>query len=213
MSRITAAWFREHLRRYFCGLQETGRHSYRRLRFLREMFERNVPKSLPLSVRTILVVCTRNLCRSPLAEVYLREKVRKEGRLLTIVSAGIDTFPGMPAHKLAREVAGQHGISLESHAARPIHQKLIQQADLVLVMEMTQKERIMKLYPQDRQKVFVLGRFCKKGSLDIIDPHRGGRQDFQLCFDRIKESCDQLLENLVRDDQSGKAAANLDRKE
>ncbi|BFU93641.1 MAG: phosphotyrosine protein phosphatase [Nitrospira sp.] len=134
--------------------------------------------------------------------------------MLTIVSAGVDTFPGMSAHKLAREVAGQHGISLESHAARPIHQKLIQQADLVLVMEMAQKERIVKLYPQDRHKVFVLGRFCRKGSLDIADPHRGGRQDFQLCFDRIKESCDHLLEKLGRHERSGKAvAANVDGKE
>ena len=154
------------------------------------------PRTLPQPVRSILFVCTGNLCRSPLAEVYFREKAGKEGHLITVDSAGTDSIPGKPAHTLAKEIADQQGISLESHAAKPLYQELIQQSDLVLVMEVAQKDRVMKLYPQDRHKVFLLGQFCSRGSLEIDDPYLGTREDFQSCFERIRESCDCVMQQL-----------------
>jgi protein-tyrosine phosphatase len=102
----------------------------------------------------------------------------------------------MPTHRLAKETANQLGISLEKHAAMALYQKLIQQSDLVLVMEAAQRDRVMKVYPQDRHKVFLLGRFCVRGSLDIDDPYHGTKEDFQTCFERIQESCDRVMRQL-----------------
>ena len=197
MSETGAAWLKGSVGKYAHGLQEVARYIYRRVGFFRMACERIMaPRVLPQPVRSILFVCTGNLCRSPLAEVYFREKARKEGHLITVDSAGVEPIPGNPAHTLAKEIANQQGISLESHAAKPLYQKLIEQSDLVLVMEVAQKDRVMKLYPQHRHKVFLLGQFCSSGSLDIDDPHQCTKEDFQACFDRIRESCDRVMQQL-----------------
>lgn len=199
MSATGVAWFKRGIQSYFYGLREVGRHTYRQLRILRVFSERMiVPRALPHPVRNVLFVCARNLCRSPLAEAYFRDKAKKESVLISASSAGIETLPGRPAHNLAREVAGQFGVSLESHAARQLYQKLLEQSDLILVMEVSQKDRLARLYPRERHKIFVLGRFCGSGPLDIADPHRGTRDDFRICFERIKNSCDRLIEKLTK---------------
>lgn len=198
MSATAVAWFKRGIQSYFHGLREAGRHTYRQLRILRVFSERMiVPRALPHPVRSVLFVCARNLCRSPLAEAYFRDKAKKESFLISVSSAGIETLPGRPAHNLAREVAGQFGVSLESHAAKQLYQKLLEQSDLILVMEVSQKDRLARLYPRERQKIFVLGRFCGSGPLDIADPHRGTRDDFRICFERIINSCDRLIEKLT----------------
>lgn len=197
MSETGAVWLKGSVENYFYGLREVARHIDRHVQFFRIAYKRMMaPRVLPQPVRSILFVCTANIIRSPLAEVYCREKARKEGHLITVDSAGLEPIPGKPAHILAKEVASQQGISLESHAAKPLYQKLIKQSDLVLVMEIAQKDRVMKLYPQDRHKVFVLGQFCSRGPLDIDDPHQGAKEDFQACFDRIRESCDRIMQQL-----------------
>jgi len=198
MSATGVAWFKRGIQSYFHGLREVGRHTYRQLKILRVFSERMMtPRALPSPVRNVLFVCARNLCRSPLAEVYFRDKAKKESVLISVSSAGIETLPGRPAHNLAKEVAGHFGISLENHAAKQLHQKLLDQSDMILVMEVSQKERLARLYPRERHKIFVLGRFCGRGPLDIADPHRGSRDDFRICFERIKDSCDRLIEKLT----------------
>lgn len=182
---------------YVHGLREVATHIHRRARFFRMVYERVMtPRVLPNPVRSVLFVCAGNVCRSPLAEVYFREKARKEGQSITVDSAGVEALLGKPAHRLAKEIARQHGISLEGHATKPLYQELIQQSDLILVMEVAQRDRVRKLYPQDRHKVFVLGQFCSRGSFGISDPHLGTREDFQTCFERIRESCDRVMHQL-----------------
>lgn len=179
---------------YWRALREVGIYLYPRVKFVRLAYERMKGVGpLPQSVRSVLFVCKGNICRSPLAEFYFRDHARKRGLDLTVKSAGLDTHLGKPAHTLARAIAHEHGFSLKPHATTPLFRDLIQQADLVLVMEVAQKDHVLKLYPQNRNKVFVLGQFCKRGSLDIDDPYCGTEHDFKVCFDRIRESCDQLI--------------------
>jgi protein-tyrosine phosphatase len=209
MNETRVAWIRNSVEKYVPYLLGTARYINRHVKSLRNACERiRRPRVLPQPVRNILFICTGNLIRSPLAEAYLREKVRKEGHLITIDSAGLESIPGNSAHRLAKEIANQHGISLESHAVKPLHQKLIRESDLVLVMEIAQRDRVMKLYPQDRHKVFLLGQFCKSGSLNIADPYQGTYEDFQNCFDRIRESCDRIIQQLGRQEASLMAMAN-----
>ncbi len=182
---------------YFRALHELAAHIYRRVWFVRMAYEQIMaPRTLPQPIRRVLFVCKANICRSPLAEGYFMDKARKEGLTITAKSAGIETQPGRPAHMLAKEIARKHGFSLDSHVAIPLFNDLIKQSDLVLVMEIAQKDRLMKLYPKDRHKVFVLGQFCNRGSLDIDDPYQGTREDFLACFERIRESCDRVMQQL-----------------
>ena len=116
---------------------------------------------------------------------------------MTVRSAGLETTPWKPAHSKAKAVALQHQLSLDEHAITQVHKELLDQSDLVLVMEVAQKDRVLKLYPQHRHKVFLLGQFCDRGSLNIDDPYQGTKEDFQACFDRIRESCDCVMQQLA----------------
>lgn len=183
--------------KYISGLREAGRYICMHGRFLRFIYERVMAEKLfPQPVRSVLFVCKANICRSPLAEVYFLDKAMNEGYSIKVSSAGVDAKPGRSLHALASEIARQHGIPLEGHAAKQLSGELMQRADIVLVMELAQKYRVVKLYPLDRHKVFVLGQFCRRGPIDIDDPHLGTREDFQFCFERIKDACDRVIQQL-----------------
>ena len=80
---------------------------------------------------TILVVCTGNICRSPLGERYLRKLLPDR----QIDSAGTQALVGHNADQSAMKVAAEHGISLEGHIGRQFTSSLSRQYDLILVME------------------------------------------------------------------------------
>src|SRR5690349_18052453 len=93
---------------YWRGLRDVGAHVYSRIKFLRLAYERlKSPRPLPQPIRSVLFVCKGNVCRSPLAAAYFAERIRKNGRMVTVNSAGIETHLGKPAHALAKEIAHQ----------------------------------------------------------------------------------------------------------
>ncbi len=198
MSEAGSAGLRGSVEAYFHALREAAAHVIPRLKFLRLAYERvTATRELPSPVRSVLFLCKGNICRSPLAEVYFASQIRRRNQSMLVRSAGIETTPGKPAHTFAKEIALQHGISLASHSTTPLYYDLIHGSDLVVVMEVAQKDRVVKLYPQAKPKVFVLGQFCRTGSWDIDDPYSGTQDDFRVCFERIRDSCDRLLDHIL----------------
>ena len=92
---------------------------------------------------------------------------------------------------------------MEAHSAMLLNPNAIEESDLILVMEARQRNRLMKLYPKQRHKIFLLGQFCRRGTLDIQDPFGGTEEDFKSCFERIRESCDHIMQKLAPELVSG----------
>ena len=151
----------------------------------------------PKPARAILVVCKGNICRSPLAEAYLKDRVKKNGVSIDVYSAGLETSFGKPAHPLAQVVGTQGGLVLNQHATQPLHKEQVERADMILVMEWRQRNRIIKLYPQARHKVFLLRQFYDQSVREVADPYSGTLEDFQVCFSMIKQSCDVLIAEML----------------
>lgn len=169
----------------------------RQMRVVRYSYERWAAIRLPDSVQSVLFVCKGNICRSPLAAAYFQSLVEKEGRQLTVRSAGLETIPGRPAHAKAQAVAAQHRLSLDAHATTHVHKELIDQSDLIVVMEIPQKDRIQRLYPRSKGKVVLLGQFDSVGSFEIADPYSGTIDDFHSCFQQVSRCCDVLVARLA----------------
>ena len=185
-----------HCRAFLYGMREACAYLYRRAN-VRHAYERWAVVRLPDSVQSVLFVCKGNICRSPLAEAYFRSLVEKEGRHITVRSAGLETTPGRPADAKAKAVALEHRLSLEEHATTQVHRELLDQMDLIIVMEIGQKDRIQRLYPRSKGKVVLLGRFDFVGSLEIADPYSGTREDFLSCFQQVSRCCDVLAAGLA----------------
>jgi protein-tyrosine phosphatase len=108
-------------------------------------------------VATILVVCTGNICRSPMAERFLRhalEDRRIEG--VTVESAGISGLDGHPAMPESVAALGERGIDLSEHLARRVDRRMIESADLILAMTSEHREAVEDLVPRAADRTFTL---------------------------------------------------------
>ena len=102
---------------------------------------------------SILVVCTGNICRSPIGERYLRKVLPNK----KIDSAGTGALIDHPADESAIKIAGKYGISLEGHRGRQFTSSMGRQYDLILVMEKSHIEQIGRMAPEARVKQCFLG--------------------------------------------------------
>ncbi len=100
----------------------------------------------------ILVVCTGNICRSPMAEGLLRHRLAGRAlRDIQIRSAGTHALDGRPAEPHAVAALREWGVHIEGHTARSLDREMVARADLILVMEQGQADLIARVLPPARQ--------------------------------------------------------------
>lgn len=129
-------------------------------------------------IRSLLVVCTGNICRSPLGEVWFRRELPG----IAVSSAGLGALVGAPADPHAIAVAQAHGLDLSAHVARQITPEMVRDNDLILVMEQAQRDQLLKLAPWATGKVWRMGHHARQ---DIQDPYQRGRTSFEIAFHAI----------------------------
>lgn len=143
---------------------------------------------------TILIVCTGNTCRSPMAESLLKDKLKSHVESMTfrVVSAGVAAQPGGPASEGALVAMKERGLSLDEHQSRSISQSLLERSDLILTMTSNHRQAILSRWPQVSSKVFCL---APAGS-DVSDPYGGPIEAYRKCADRIDQCLDEWVEKL-----------------
>jgi protein-tyrosine phosphatase len=107
---------------------------------------------------SILVVCTGNICRSPMAEGFLRDAlIRRFGeRAPAVSSAGTIGWTGSPASPESVVAAGERGSDIEAHQARELRPQMIEGADLILCMAGEHREAVGDEVPEAAARTFTL---------------------------------------------------------
>lgn len=131
---------------------------------------------------SILVVCTGNICRSPIGERYLRSMLPDK----KVDSAGTGALVGHEADSSAVKIAKSHNLSLEGHIARQFTSSLGRQYDLILVMEKIHLEQISQMAPEVRGKTMLFGHWLDQR--DIPDPYRKSDEAFLSVFKLIEQA-------------------------
>ncbi len=129
-------------------------------------------------MRSVLVVCIGNICRSPMGEALIAAALPH----LEVTSAGVGALVGQPADPLARALMAERGLNIEAHRARQLTSQMCQEADLIFVMDEEQRLHINQRHPFTRGKLFRLGEVAR---VDIPDPYRLGRSAFDQALQLI----------------------------
>lgn len=145
----------------------------------------------------ILVICTANICRSPVAAALLRDRLRKRGLTnWTVGSAGTWAMEARPASRYSVDVMGRHGFNITDHRARMVEERHLREADLALTMEDGHAEALRAEFPAQAHKVFLLTEMIGR-TYNIPDPYGGPVEEYQRMYDNLVEVIDAGLERII----------------
>ncbi len=142
-------------------------------------------------MKSVLIVCIGNICRSPMAEAIFSSALPN----FTVASAGIGALVGQPADPMSKTLMQERGIDISSHVARQISQEMCRNADLILVMDRRQRGYVEDTYPFARGKVFLL---LDNAAQSIPDPYRKSREMFEHALNMIDEGANIWAERIKK---------------
>ncbi len=146
----------------------------------------------------ILVVCTGNLCRSPMVAGLLRERLSQDAkrRDWQVTSAGVWTEDGRPASPYAVDEMAQRGIDIGDHRSRNITRQMMAEADLVLVMTRQHAGTLGAAFPEHVHKVYLLSEMVGM-EYDIQDPYGGTRSDYARTAQELSALVERGYDRIV----------------
>lgn len=146
----------------------------------------------------LIIVCTGNTCRSPMAEAMLRQKVVQSGfkDKIKVSSAGIAAGGAFPASHNAYSVMKARGLDLVDHRSRQLTAGDIKEADLILTMTSSHKKAILSYMPKAKNKVFTLAEYAGLAD-EVVDPFGGDVRIYSICADQIAGLVENVWEKIV----------------
>jgi tRNA threonylcarbamoyl adenosine modification protein (Sua5/YciO/YrdC/YwlC family) len=154
-----------------------------------------------LSCLIILLVCTGNTCRSPMAEVLCRKMIAdrlrcEPGELgdhgVMVMSAGISAMMGARPSPEAVSVMSKLGLQLTDHESQPLTTQLIRHADVIWTMTQAHRHAIVAQWPEASSRTMVLAH----DQADISDPIGGPLEFYETCAGQIKAELERRVREL-----------------
>ena len=150
-------------------------------------------------MKKIIFVCLGNICRSPMAEFVMKDRVEKAGlsHEFEIASAATSTYEiGNPVYPPARQKLAEHGIDCKGKTARQITKRDYDYYDYIVAMDQSNIRNLKNMLSNDPQgKISLLMDYTSRPA-DVADPWYTG--DFQATWDDVSEGCEALLTFILK---------------
>ena len=146
----------------------------------------------------VLLVCTENICRSPMAEGLLRHHIQQSElrRRVDVSSAGTrSSMPGCRPDQRAQKVAALRGIDLTGMRARRVTERDIERSDFIFAMDEANLRDLRQMCPaeQHHKISFLLSHHMGQTLTEVPDPYFGSADGFLRVFQIIDDAMGDLV--------------------
>jgi len=148
----------------------------------------------------VVMVCSGNTCRSPMAAALKRRMLDEAGGVsapglegVEVTSAGVFAGAGQPASAEAVAVAKEMGADLAGHRSTPLTREMVTQADLIYTMTESHRNAVLAMAPEAKAKTQRLDP-----SGDIADPFGGSTAVYRQTAEQIRQALSSRIKELMR---------------
>ena len=142
-------------------------------------------------LKKVLVVCTGNTCRSPMAEGWLNHKLAGKGWIAE--SAGVAAWGGDGASPEAVDVMREIGVDISAHRNRSLTRVLVDEAAIILTMTDGHRREIERRFPEAAGKTFLVKSFGVGPAEDVADPFGASADVYRHVRDELVQALGDFL--------------------